>query len=128
MTTPPHILSVGKDPVLMASRSLILRGAGYLVEEAYTVDKAINLVAADSIDAMLLCHTIARSDQQVLISAVREKRRLMPILCLRSYAYESVPRTCTAVDHEPEALLHALKLATTPPMQIDGQGQRDSRV
>ena len=128
MTTPPHILSVGNDPTLMASRTLILRGAGYFVEEAYSVDKAINLVAADSIDAMLICHTIARSDQQVLISAVREKRRLMPILCLRSYAYESVPRTCTAVDKEPEALLHALKLAITPPMQIDGQGQRDSRV
>lgn len=114
MTTPPHILSVGNDPTLMASRTLILRGAGYFVEEAYTVDKAINLVAADSIDAMLLCHTIARSDQQVLISAVREKRRLMPILCLRSHAYESVPRTCTAVDNQPEALLHTLKLATTP--------------
>jgi DNA-binding response OmpR family regulator len=98
----------------MASRTLILRGAGYFVEEAYTVDKAINLLAADSIDAMLLCHTIARSDQQVLISAIREKRRLMPILCLRSHAYESVPQTCTAVDNQPEALLHTLKLATTP--------------
>ncbi len=128
MTTPPRILSVGNDPTLMASRTLILRGAGYFVEEAYAVGKAINLVAADSIDAMLLCHTIARSDQQVLISVVREKRPLLPILCLRSYAYESVPRTCTAVDNEPEALLHALKSAITPPMQIDGQGQRDSRV
>jgi DNA-binding NtrC family response regulator len=128
MTTPPHILSVGNDSTLLASRTLILRGAGYFVEEAYTVDKAINLVAADSIDAMLICHTIARSDQQVLISAVREKRRLMPILCLRSYAYESAPLTCTAVDKEPEALLHTLKLAIAPPMQIDGQGQRDSRV
>lgn len=115
MTTPPHILSVGNDPILMASRSLILRGAGYLVEEAYTVDKAISLVEADSIDAMLICHTIARNDQQVLISAVREKRRLMPILCLRSYAYESVPRTCTAVDNDPEVLLNRVKLATQPP-------------
>ena len=128
MTTPPHILSVGNDSTLMASRTLILRGAGYFVEEAYTVDKAINLVEADSIDAMLICHTIPQDDQKALISFVREKRRLMPVLCIRAFPYQSAPRTCTAVDHEPEALLHALKLAITPPMQIDGQGQRDSRV
>jgi hypothetical protein len=115
MMTPPHILSVGANPALMASRSLILRGAGFLVEEAYTVEKAINLVEADSIDAMLICHTIARNDRQILISAVREKRRLMPILCLRSSAYESVPRTCTAVDNDPEVFLHTVKLATQPP-------------
>ncbi|HXA84632.1 MAG TPA: hypothetical protein VNZ47_06130 [Candidatus Dormibacteraeota bacterium] len=111
MMTPPHILSVGINPALMSSRSLILRNAGFLVEEARTVDKAINLVEADSIDVMLICHTIAKNDQQVLVSAVREKRRLMPILCLRSHAYDSVPRTCTAVDNDPEVLLNTIKLA-----------------
>lgn len=88
------------------------------MKEAYTVGKAINLAAADSIDAVLICHTIPRDDQRVLISAVREKRGLMPILCIRSYAYESAPRTCTAVDNDPEALLKTLKLATAPPKQF----------
>jgi DNA-binding response OmpR family regulator len=114
MTTPPHILSVGANPTLMSSRSLILRGAGYLVEEAYTVDKAINLVEADSIDAVLICHTIPRDDQMVLISFVRQKRRLMPVLCIRSNAYETAPRTCVAVDNDPEELLKSLKMATAP--------------
>src|SRR5712692_5909697 len=58
MTSPPNILSVGTNPVLMASRSLILRGAGYLVEEAYSVDKAINVVEGDFPDAVLICHTV----------------------------------------------------------------------
>jgi DNA-binding response OmpR family regulator len=115
MTTPPHILSVGANPTLMSSRSLILRSAGYLVKEAYTVGKAINLVEADSIDAVLICHTIPRDDQKVLISFVREKRRLMPILCIRSNAYESAPGTCTAVDNDPELLLNTVKLVTQPP-------------
>jgi DNA-binding response OmpR family regulator len=117
MTTPLHILSVGANPILMSSRTLILRSAGYLVEEAYTVDKAINLVEADSIDAMLICHTIPKDDQKVLIAVVRDKRKLMPVLCIRSSAYETAPRTCVAVDNEPEALLNTLKLATTPPMR-----------
>src|SRR5205807_6821051 len=78
VTTPPHILSVGNNPSLMASRTMILRGAGYLVEQAHTVDKAISLVAEDFIDAMLICHTVPRNDQQVLISAARRKRPLIP--------------------------------------------------
>jgi DNA-binding NtrC family response regulator len=118
MKTPPHILSVGNNPTLMSSRSLILRSAGYFVEEAYTVSKAMNLISADSIDAILICHTIPQNDQQVLISHVREKRRLMPVLCIRSNAYESAPRTCIAVDNDPGLLLNTVKLATAPPMQI----------
>lgn len=108
---PVYILSVGKNPSLMSSRSLLLRAAGYRVEEAYTVDKAVNLVEEDFIDAMLLCHTISRDDKQVLISTVRRKRPSMPVLCLRSYAYESVPRTCIAVDNDPEEMLNALRNA-----------------
>jgi len=118
MATPPHILSVGNNPTLMSSRTLILRSAGYAVEEAYTVSKAITLVEADSIDAVLICHTIPKDGRQILITVVREKRRLMPVLCIRSYAYETAPRTCIAVDNDPEALLKTLKLATTPPTRI----------
>src|SRR3977135_1353731 len=92
MTTPPHILSVGANPNLMASRSLILRNAGYLVQEAYTVDKAINLVEQDSIDVARNCHTIPKTQQNLLISTIRTKRRLMPILCIRSFAFETTPR------------------------------------
>jgi DNA-binding response OmpR family regulator len=114
MTPPPHILSVGNEATLMSSRTLILRGAGYLVDETYTVQKAITLVEADSIDAVLICHTIPIDEQRLLISVVRQKRRLMPVLCIRSHAYETAPRTCVAVDNEPEALLKTLKLATAP--------------
>src|ERR1044071_1009503 len=115
MTTPPHILSVGKNPTLMSSRSLILRNAGYLVDEAYSVDKAINLVEADAIDAVLICHSVTRNEQQALISTARKKRRLMPVLCIRSYAYESAPQTCIPVDNEPEVLLNTVKMVTKPP-------------
>jgi DNA-binding response OmpR family regulator len=119
MTTPPRILSVGNNPTLMSSRSLILRGAGFLVDEAYTVDKAIAMVEADSIDAVLICHTIPRNDQRQLISFVRQTRSLTPVLCIRSNAYEAAPRTCVAVDNEPEELLNTVRLATAP-KRFDG--------
>jgi DNA-binding response OmpR family regulator len=115
MPAPPHILSVGKDPTLMSSRTLLLLNAGYAVQEAFTLDKAKDLVHSDSIDVTLLCHTVPERDQRLLIYLVREKRNLMPILCIRSYDHQSVPRTCIAVDNEPEALLQTLKSVVQSP-------------
>jgi DNA-binding NtrC family response regulator len=111
----PRILSVGTDKTLMTVRTLLLSNSGYAVEEAYSIERAISFVDSDSIDATLISHTVPQCGQRVLISAVREKRRLMPILCIRSYAYETAPRTCVAVVNDPEALVKTLKLATAPP-------------
>jgi CheY-like chemotaxis protein len=81
----PRILSVGKDKTLMASRTLLLSNSGYAVEESHSLEKAICFVEANSIDATVICHTVPQCDQGVLISAVREKRRLMPILPTRTF-------------------------------------------
>jgi DNA-binding response OmpR family regulator len=107
----PHILSIGKNHNLMSSRSLILRKAGYVVQEAQTLEDAIGLAESDLIDAMLICHTIPRAEQKVLIAGVRAKRRLMPILCVRSHAFEDTAQNCIALHSEPETLLNALRLA-----------------
>ena len=115
MPTPPHILSVGNDPALMSSRTLLLLNAGYAVEEAFTLDKAKNLIHSDSIDVTLLCHTVPERDQRLIIYLVREKRNLMPVLCIRSCEHQSAPRTCIAVDNEPEALLQTLKSVVQTP-------------
>ncbi|MGC2742667.1 MAG: hypothetical protein WA672_05730 [Candidatus Angelobacter sp.] len=122
MAVPLHILSFGRDPALMSSRTLLLVNAGYAVQEAYTLEKAVELVDSDSIDLTLICHTVPQRDQQIFISVVRKKRRLMPVLCIRSYAYESSPRACTPVDNDPEALLHCVKsLVPSPSAQMKNQ-------
>ena len=118
MPTPPHILSVGKDPTLMSSRKSLLLNAGYAVQEAFTLDKAKDLVRSDSIDVTLLCHTVPERDQRLLIYLIREKRELMPILCIRSFEDESVPRACIAVDNEPQALLQILKSVVQGPSAL----------
>src|SRR5215831_1499585 len=98
MPSPKHILSIGKDPALMSSRTMVLLDAGYAVQEALTLDKAKELIHSDSIDVTLLCHTVPERDQRLLIYLIREKRRLMPILWIRAYDHQSAPRTCIAVD------------------------------
>ncbi len=115
MPSPPHILSVGKDPGLMSSRTLLLLNAGYAVQEAHALDKAKDLVHSDSIDITLLCHTVPEGEKRILIALVREKRSLMPVIYIRSYRHESVPRTCIGVDNEPEALLQSLKSVIQSP-------------
>ena len=109
MAVLPHVLSVGKDAILVSSRTLLLSNAGYAVQEAYSLDKAATLVELDSIVLTLLCHTVPPGEKQVLISLVQKKKPLTPIVCIRSYAHESFPRNCTAVDNDPEALLGCLK-------------------
>ena len=114
MPTPLHILLVGKDPILMSSHALLLLKAGYAVREAYTLDKAKDLIHSDSIDVTLLCHTVTEHEKHILISLAREKSNLMPVLCIRSNRHESFSRTF-AVDNEPEALLQSLKSVVQSP-------------
>ena len=108
----PRILSIGKDPVLMSTRKYLLQAAGYEVEEAYSVDRAISLATSDLIDVTIICHTLFQTEQHLFISTVRQQRQLLPILCLLSYRYQSVPQTCIAVENEPEILLNAIAQAT----------------
>jgi DNA-binding response OmpR family regulator len=110
-----RILSVGKDKFLMASRKMLLRAAGYDVEEADSMDRAIALATSDAVDAAILCHSVFKSEQQLFLVKVREERRLMPILYIRAYAYQSAPDSCIAVGNEPEILLNILRLAIEPP-------------
>jgi CheY-like chemotaxis protein len=113
---PTRILHVGYDDSLIALRSRILSRAGYAVEESDSVNKAIYLVESDLIDAVLICHTVPKIEQQLLVTAVKAKRRLLPVLCLRGYSYESNIKECTVIDNDPAALLNAVRLATKPPI------------
>jgi hypothetical protein len=107
----PCVLSMGRDPHLMAVRTLLLKGAGYVVDEAYDRAAALGRAQCDSVDALLICHTVAKSEKRWLIANVREKRRLVPILCLTGGFYELPDDGSISVDSDPEKLLNALRRA-----------------
>ena len=113
--TSPSIVSMGCDPHLMNIRTLLLQGAGYVVDEAYEKTAALSRAQCDSVDVLLICHSVAKYDRQWLIARVREKRELMPILCLVVGAYQLPDITCTAVLNNPEELLNALARAAKLP-------------
>jgi DNA-binding response OmpR family regulator len=100
----------------MAMRSRVLRAAGYVVEESDSVNRAIYLLQSDSVDAVLICHSVPRSDQQLLVMAAKTKRRLLPLLFLRVYANEGSTEDRTVVENDPVDLLNAVRFATNPPV------------
>jgi hypothetical protein len=104
----PRILSFGMDIALMSSRTLILAGAGYEVEEAFSADMAMKLVELDSIDLTVICHTVPPKVLRILVAMVLKKRRLMPVLFIRSFPYQDVPPNCIGVENDPVALLNVL--------------------
>ena len=111
----PCILSVGCDPRLMTVRTLLLKGAGYVVDEAYKRAAALSRAQCDSVDALLICHTVTKAERRWLIINIREKRRLLPILCLTLGIHEVPDDGCIAVGNDPEELLNALELAVKFP-------------
>jgi len=111
----PHLLSVGYDPVLMQTRSLLLRQAGFTVDEAYNLNGAFARVKSDSIDAVLLCHTVPQDEQRSFISAARQLRRMLPIICIQAHDHDVHQHNCLSVGSDPAQLLEAIKLTAIPP-------------
>jgi DNA-binding response OmpR family regulator len=110
-----RILSLGKDKHLMSSRTMLLVSDGYKVDEAYSADMAIRLVASDLFEASVICHTVDESERQEFVSTVRHKKQQIPIIFIRSFEFETAPATCIAIDNDPEILLNAVRLAISHP-------------
>lgn len=123
-----QVLSFGYDRNLMASRSLLLRDSGYVVQEAYSRHQALTLIRSDLIDILLICHTVPENETQVLISAVRKQRLLIPILYILETDYSASSRDgCIVTPSTPQELLAAIHAAVkeTPGLRR-GIGQQGS--
>jgi len=112
MPQPIRILSVGYDRNLMSSRSLLLRHAGYLVEEAYSRREAEEIARSDMIGLVLICHTVPEDEKAAIISAVRKQESLVPIICIADHDYYRLRADdCSVVSNTPAELLAAVSSA-----------------
>jgi DNA-binding NtrC family response regulator len=106
-----RILSVGHDHHLLSLRSMVLEAAGFDVIEAYSISDALRLAQSDAVDLVLLCHTVSKSEQARLMSAIRERRRLMPVLCVIAHDFVMPAQGCLNANSTPQQLLDALRQA-----------------
>jgi hypothetical protein len=107
----PNILCVGYEPSLLEARSMILRQAGYVVHEIAILELALSKMESDSIDGVVMCHSIPRKQQEWFVTRIMHIRCLLPILCIKNHPFEQCVRGCTGVDGEPDSLLTALAQA-----------------
>jgi DNA-binding response OmpR family regulator len=77
-----EIAHVGHNRDLMKTRSLVLRAAGFSVEEAYSFATALTL--GEVVDVLLICHRWPGPDKKRLVSGVRNNRTPIPIIVFRS--------------------------------------------
>jgi DNA-binding NarL/FixJ family response regulator len=81
------------------------------VIEAYTVSDALRLAQSDAVDLVLLCHTVSKSEQARLVTAIRARRRLMPVLCVIAHDFVRPVEGCLYANSAPQQLLDALRQA-----------------
>jgi DNA-binding NtrC family response regulator len=106
------LLSFGYDRVMLLTRSMVLRNAGYSVEEVCRWHDAWTRAQADAIDAVLLCHTVPAREQELLLAAIRARRRLMPVFCvIHQIVLGTCVEGCIPLDSAPEELLFGLQSA-----------------
>ena len=109
-----RILAVSPDPDLLASRCSILRSAGHVVEQATSIDEAIERLQAGAFDLVLLCHSIAIEERNRLTCLIRASGSLVPVVYLTAedgHVAGRVPDTLAdaTVEGTPEELLRGTR-------------------
>jgi CheY-like chemotaxis protein len=74
------ILNVGRDPVLLNTRRLLLESAGYLVESACSTKDAINQFRSGDLDLVVLCHSVPEEERDYFIGLIRDYGSLIPVI------------------------------------------------
>jgi len=76
------VLSVGRDPLLMRTRTGVLLNAGYSVMPSFTSRDAFQIFSSREIDLVILCHTIPEEEKIKLIGSMKLGNERTPIVCI----------------------------------------------
>lgn len=77
-----RILSFGYEPVLMAVRALLLREAGYQVQNTFSRESVMRHLESGEFHLLIICHTVPSDDQNSFIASVHKLRPGLRIVCL----------------------------------------------
>jgi DNA-binding NtrC family response regulator len=100
-----RILSFGYEPVLMAVRALLLRKAGYQVQNTSSRESLMRHLDSGEFHLLIICHTIPSDEQNSLIASVQRLRPGLRIVCLSSLPVVSRRGVCAvAASTAPEFL------------------------
>ena|SRR5579859_1439726 len=107
----PHtvILMIGRDRVLVETRTQVLRTAGFSVVQAYTPRQAIDEFVRGDFDLVLLCHSIPSDDREQLVGILREHTSRTPIVSVASFDGYFDGFADATVENDPSLLIDSLR-------------------
>lgn len=76
----PRILSISRNPSLLAMRNDTLALAGYAVASPKEPTEAVLLASQQPFDAVVVGHSVERETRKSLITTLRNLRPFMPIV------------------------------------------------
>lgn len=77
-----HLLSIGADPSVLATRSDVLKRAGYLVSTASSETSARTILEQSDFDMVLICHSLPAVDRQKVIGVARSAAKSPKIVAI----------------------------------------------
>jgi DNA-binding NtrC family response regulator len=102
------LLAVGRDSVLLDSRSRLLRSDGYTVVNAFSGQQALALFLAGDFDAVVLCHSIPARERQTLAQAFHDHSPSTPVVLISTGFTSHDSIVDATLDNEPKHLLGEL--------------------
>lgn len=101
---------MGRDVLLMRTRTSLLRNAGYSVMPSFTSRDAFLIFSSRKIDLVILCHTISEEEKIKLIGFIRLSKTRTPVISIHANG-EADAKLVDAYVHGldgPEALLSCI--------------------
>jgi CheY-like chemotaxis protein len=124
------VLSVGLDPVLLATRNQVLKSAGYIVVSAASVAEAVDRFRSGDFDLLVLCHSIPAIERGRLTCLIRASGSRIPVVAVSARQYQWDDFADVTLDHDPQELLRGVKAvllgqagASTAGMDLSGETQ-----
>jgi DNA-binding response OmpR family regulator len=103
------VLAIGYDPVLLETRSQVLRSAGYTVVSARSLKQAIPQFLEGDFDLVVLCHSIPEEDRQRFMNLIRRHTSRTPVVFISS-GFGQLDRSAdVTLENDPDDLVAGLR-------------------
>jgi CheY-like chemotaxis protein len=105
----PHILSVSYDPVLLATRQLLLQSSGYTVTSAEGYIDAMRKCRSSNYDLLIVGHSIPHADKEAIIAELHQTCPAPVLALLRPNEQRLAGATEAIEANRPDLLLATVK-------------------
>jgi len=104
------ILAVGNDSVVLATRTAVLRTAGYLVDTVESASEAIARFHNGDFDLVLICHSVPTGERDWLTRVIRSTGSRTPILVVSPFS-DARGLADEVISNHPQKMLESIESA-----------------